>query len=385
VQELAHETSLPDARTYRRRRAGGDLYGRSIVGPIFYALGCVLTAAVGGYFRPVRLLGWLPARLFVLFFFLRRANRPPVDFADAASVHRWRLRHWGLIHAGCALWAAVFVYVGSAERASGLPLTIPIICTVTFGAALSQAFAMELRQTALTLTILYGPGLVFFASVPGLRSIAVTLGLYGLYLLSSLRRLSREYDTQIQTEYALMLSRTEVERLTRVDALTGLANRREYDHAFPQAWHQAVRLKGDMALLVCDIDHFKAVNDRHGHLAGDACLQHFAGILRANFRREVDLLARIGGEEFVVILPGTSMDAAAALAEQFRESLERAPCPWEGDQLPFTVSVGVGRADGETDATPDATFARVDAACYDAKTLGRNRVVLATARPGAEA
>ena len=370
--------AFPSRGAYGRKRAAGDLFGRSLVGPVFYALGCVVTASVGGYFQPLRLVAWLPALIFVTLFFLRRANRPPEDLADASRYKRWRNTHWGLIHFGCLLWAVVFTYVAWAERDYRPPLVIAVICAVMFGAALSQAFAMEKRQTTLTLALLYGPSFTLFACTPTLRALAVTLGLYSLYLLSSVWRLAREYETQIETEYALMLSRAEVEKLTRVDPLTGLANRREYEHVYPQTWQQGLRQNGELAVLVFDLDHFKGLNDRYGHLAGDACLQHFASLLKGHFRRDADLLARLGGEEFVVVMPGAAIGEAARMADEFRAALERSPCAWKGRELAFTVSVGVGGADWSGDTKPEATFARIDHACYEAKTAGRNRVVVAS-------
>jgi diguanylate cyclase (GGDEF)-like protein len=317
--------------------------------------------------------------LFVLLLFLRRWNRPPDDPSNAASYVAWRRRHWALIHGGCLLWSVVFVDIGTIEQGYPSALTIAVICAVTFGAALSQAFAMERAQATLALAFLYGPALVAFTRNPTLRPVAVTLVAYAAYLLSSLRRLSGEYEAQIQTEYALLLSRSEVERLTRIDSLTGLPNRREYEYAFPRVWHYGARQKVELSVLVLDIDHFKTLNDRHGHLAGDACLQHFATLMKRHFRREADVLARIGGEEFVVLLPGSSVADAARVAERFRASLEGLPCEWEGEKLRFTVSIGVGGADWSRDVRPEATFARVDRACYQAKARGRNRIVCAEA------
>jgi len=360
-------------------RAANDLYGRSLAGPLFYAIAALVTAGVADYLSPLRLLGWLPATLYVAMFFLRRLNRPPTDFVDPAPYRRWQRRHWSLIHAGCLLWGGVSMYFGYLERDAWLPFTVSVIISVTLGAALSQAFSMEPRQTMLTLFILYAPSVVLFLFLPTLRPIALTLSVYVLYQLSSLRRVAHEYDLQIGTELALLLSRAEVERMTRVDALTGLANRREYENVYPKAWEQAARSKGDVALVVFDLDHFKALNDGHGHLAGDACLQHFARLLEESFRREIDLLARIGGEEFVAVLPGTTAENAERMAEVLRAKLEQRPCPFQEKTLPMTVSIGVGSADWATDASPEATFGRVDAACYRAKTTGRNRVSMSPA------
>ncbi len=358
-------------------RSAGDLYGRSRVGPLFYAIACIVSAWVAGYLHPLRLLGWLPAVCFVVMFLLRNANRPPTSFVDPAAYQRWRVRHWALIHGGCLLWAAVSTYFGSVERDAWLPFTVVVVISVALGAALAQAFSMEPRQTTLTLVFLYAPSIVLFVIVPMLRPIAVTLFVYILYQLSSLRRVAHEYDQQIETELALQLSRAEVERMTRVDALTGLANRREYENVYPKAWQQAARSRGEIALLVCDLVHFKKLNDGHGHLAGDACLQHFARLVEECFRREIDLLARIGGEEFVIVLPGSTVHEGERMAETLRARLEERPCEWQGKSLPMTVSIGVGSAAWAADPKPEATFARIDAACYEAKMNGRNRVVVA--------
>jgi diguanylate cyclase (GGDEF)-like protein len=378
VPTPADVTVHKDAAAYRRRRAAGDLYGRSLVGPLFYAVGCIVASWVSGFLYPLRVLGWLPPLLFVAMFFLRRSNRPPTDFAEAAPFERWRLRHWLLIHGGCILWAAVSTYFGYVDQDHAIPFTAVLIISVTLGAALSMAFSLEPRQTALTLFFLYAPSVALFDYEPKLRPIAVIVCVYVFYQLSSMRRLSHEYDVQIDTEYALLLSQAEIERMTRVDALTGLANRRDYEIVFPKAWQLAARTKGELALLVCDLDHFKLLNDGHGHLAGDACLQHFARLVEASFRRENDLLARIGGEEFVVVLPGSTRTDAERMAEALRGKLEQSPCEWQGKRLPMTISIGVGSADWSADATPQATFARVDSACYEAKMNGRNRVIVST-------
>lgn len=358
-------------------RAAGDLYGRSLAGPIFYAIASLITAAVADHLSPLHLLGWSPSAIYVVMFFLRRLNKPPTEHDDPAPYDRWRLRHWVLIHSGCVLWGFVSAYYAYVARGASLPITISVIMSITLGTALSQAFSLDARQTFITLVLLYGPSVTVFAYVPSLRSIALTLSIYLLYLFSSLRRGAKEYDAQIETELALLRSRAEIERMTRIDPLTDLANRREYESAYPKAWHQAARSRGDIALLVLDLDHFKALNDNHGHLAGDACLRHFARLLEESFRREVDLLARIGGEEFVAVLPGLSAPDAERMAEALRAKLEKQPCELGDKKLPMTVSVGVGSASWPADASPEATFARIDAACYEAKAAGRNRVVQA--------
>ena len=133
------------------------------------------------------------------------------------------------------------------------------------------------------------------------------------------------------------------------------------------------------ALLMVDIDHFKRVNDHYGHLAGDHVLRHIVGVLRQRLRAS-DVLGRYGGEEFMVLLPDTDLHGAAQLAEQLRQAVQAAPCEWQGQRIPFTVSIGVA-ASADTPADPsrtsEALLQAADQALYRAKDDGRNRVALA--------
>ena len=166
------------------------------------------------------------------------------------------------------------------------------------------------------------------------------------------------------------------------DPLTGLSNRRQAEAQLRQVADRA-RSKGhDFAVLVLDIDHFKSVNDRHGHAAGDAVLRELSDRLRETFR-ESDLIARIGGEEFLVAIPECDKDFAVAAAERLRGRVNRSPftLPAEAGTLKITVSVGVATstAGGRKDGDIDALVARADAALYRAKHAGRDAVSLSAA------
>jgi diguanylate cyclase (GGDEF)-like protein len=171
-----------------------------------------------------------------------------------------------------------------------------------------------------------------------------------------------------------------VARQALVDTLTGLANRRHGEDALAAELLRAERFGGSVAFVLGDLDSFKSINDRFGHPVGDAVLVEFAGTLRESVR-EIDLPARWGGEEFGVILPGTDLEGAAHLAERMRTSFERrtilAP---DGSAIHVTVSLGVA-AFPET-AGGNEIVAAADAALYEAKRTGKNRVV--TARPRAQ-
>jgi two-component system cell cycle response regulator len=162
--------------------------------------------------------------------------------------------------------------------------------------------------------------------------------------------------------------------LAVTDSLTGLHNRRYFDMHLQRLFEAATQSGKPMALVVCDIDHFKHVNDRHGHMAGDEVLREFSARVRRNIR-SADLACRYGGEEFVVIMPETDPALATTVAERIREEVESHPfIVQEGkEQLPITVSIGVACRDG-TDDTPEKLFKRADFALYSAKRAGRNRV-----------
>lgn len=166
-------------------------------------------------------------------------------------------------------------------------------------------------------------------------------------------------------------------RLAATDPLTGLRNRRYVDVHLARMIESARRNRAPLALLAFDLDRFKAINDTHGHAAGDAILVEFARRLMEN-TRSVDLVARIGGEEFIAVLPDAGVAHAGAAAERVRAAIE-APGFVAGDKtLPVTVSVGVASLrEGVDDARQ--LLARADAALYFAKANGRNRVSLEAA------
>ena len=166
-----------------------------------------------------------------------------------------------------------------------------------------------------------------------------------------------------------------VQRQALVDGLTGLANRRRLDQELAQGLARAERLGGSVALILADLDDFKAVNDQHGHPTGDAVLQEFADVLRESIR-EMDVAGRWGGEEFAVVLPGTDAEGAARVAERLRRAFEgRVILTADGVPVPTTVSIGVASypAAGSRDALVDAA----DEALYRAKHSGKNRVARA--------
>ena len=163
-----------------------------------------------------------------------------------------------------------------------------------------------------------------------------------------------------------------MDRLSRHDALTGLLNRRAIDQVIQLEEQRVRRLNGEMSVLMVDIDHFKRINDQWGHAAGDQALQHLAAVMAANLR-QIDHLARWGGEEFLVLLPATGADEALVLAERLRECIRQAPLLHNNQRLELTASIGVAPWLGATDSR-EVLIGRADAALYAAKRAGRNCV-----------
>jgi diguanylate cyclase (GGDEF)-like protein len=160
-------------------------------------------------------------------------------------------------------------------------------------------------------------------------------------------------------------------RLATVDGLTGMLNRRAFFERADGARQLALRLRKPIALLMLDIDHFKQLNDSYGHACGDEALKVFADTARGVLR-EHDLMGRLGGEEFALALPGTSLEGAIEAAERLRTAVTAAPVFGCAAGYRMTVSIGVVMIDGGEELT--AALARADHALYAAKSGGRNRV-----------
>ncbi len=169
----------------------------------------------------------------------------------------------------------------------------------------------------------------------------------------------------------------EIHRLSMTDALTGAYNRRSIDERLPSEVERAHRYGRELSVLFVDLDHFKQINDSHGHPAGDVVLRHMAASVREQLRGGVDWIARYGGEEFLVVLPETPLESAVATAERLRERVAAEVIEVEGGlRLGITSSFGVTSCREGDDSA--ALLARADALLYEAKLGGRNRVAFST-------
>ncbi|MDY6922105.1 MAG: diguanylate cyclase [Pseudomonadota bacterium] len=172
----------------------------------------------------------------------------------------------------------------------------------------------------------------------------------------------------------LKTSNQKLEHATLTDALTGVGNRRYLDSRFPELIRQCQQTRSALGVLVIDADHFKRINDQYGHVMGDECLKKIALILQRFARRDLDVLVRYGGEEFILLTPATDEAAAMKVAEAIRQHIQYAAFWYRDQPIPVTVSVGVHVSVPGAQVDPEGLLVKADEAMYRAKKNGRNRV-----------
>jgi two-component system, cell cycle response regulator len=192
--------------------------------------------------------------------------------------------------------------------------------------------------------------------------------------LNSMLRIKRLQEELEERERQLLEANERLRYMSQTDALTGLDNRRHLEERIDEMFEHAKRLSEPFSLVMCDLDRFKSVNDEFGHQAGDAVLKQFARILRHEVR-EIDRAGRYGGEEFMLLLPGTVLDAAVTFAERVRKNVETHTFTFDGKSIRRTASFGVSAWPHPRVAHCDALVRAADDALYVAKETGRNRVV----------
>lgn len=350
---------------WRLRQTAMDTWQRSRVAGFLYLFGWVVVGWIADLPTRAPMLMALFGAAFVLIALLRWRTPPPdADSDDPAALLRWRGYYAIVLTLSPVVWA---IAQGWLLLDAALPvdaMMASLIATIGYATVIVNVYSPMRRTAALGAAVLFVPMLVVLWLDPGRHGVALAATLYATYLVGALLRSHAEYRRRLDLDWALREQRDRYAQLSRLDPLTGLANRRHFTE-------QLAALAGagtPFALLILDIDHFKRINDRFGHAVGDACLQLVAARMRAAFQGDATL-ARLGGEEFGVLLAGDEA-AAHAAAEAFRDRLAAAPLACDGVDVSMTISAGVGG--GHADA--DALYRAVDRALYEAKGRGRNRV-----------
>lgn len=208
-------------------------------------------------------------------------------------------------------------------------------------------------------------------------------------MIARIRAYSKTYVLQLQRDYAalemkrlqeqLTESNEILQRLSTMDGLTGIANRRNFDATLQTEWKMCLRQKTPLAAIMIDIDFFKKFNDGYGHQGGDDCLKEVANALAETISRPGDFVARYGGEEFVVILPRTDAKGASVIAEQLRKNVAKKRIKHEFSTVADHVSISLGVASVQPDksSSPESLITKADEALYKAKESGRNKFFIA--------
>lgn len=200
--------------------------------------------------------------------------------------------------------------------------------------------------------------------------------------IRALRRLETMRRKLLDISSQLAIANRELEKLSRQDGLTGIANRRYFDSCMLTEMQRAARAREPLSLVLADVDYFKLYNDCYGHQAGDQCLRQVAEVLRAAARRPADLPARYGGEEFAMVLPQTTLQGAVDVATSIQSLIARAAIPHSRSEVGTTVTLSLGIASmiPGHDSTPEQLITHADSALYQAKHQGRNRYVVSETR-----
>lgn len=197
--------------------------------------------------------------------------------------------------------------------------------------------------------------------------------------LQASQRMRQELEQRVQQRTQdLEVLNQRLRQLSDTDQLTQLRNRRALESQLAQEWARALRYGHSLALVLIDIDHFKAVNDRYGHPAGDSCLQQVAALIAAGVRWPGDTTSRYGGEEFCLLLPEICAEEALHIVDAIRERIGATPINTTAANFHVTISAGIFIATPQPALAAETFIREADAALYESKQNGRNRVTLRT-------
>jgi diguanylate cyclase (GGDEF)-like protein len=325
------------------------------------------------------ILGWSAAYLAMIWIRYRLGVRFRGAAPDSARSRRWLVWFRLAVGVSGALWGAYAVYL--AQR--GNPLQLAVV-TLTLGALLSgAAIAYSVLISAFlafAVPALLPLGLyLMWRAQPDEVFLGVLLLIWLLFMYRAARRFSDFAVRSLGYQFENVQLVEQLRALSESDGLTGVANRRSFDAALAAAWARAAAARQGVAVILCDVDHFKAYNDAYGHPAGDACLRQVAQVMAEAGAAHAGRCARVGGEEFAVLLDdGEPARAALALAEVMRRAVEALAIPHHGahGREVVTASFGVGHVVPDAATSPDDLLVATDRALYAAKHRGRNCVVL---------
>lgn len=310
-----------------------------------------------------------------------------LGFHDTGDFHSWVNYCYSIISIGLMIWLRQ-----SRDNYDNVSLSLIIVSFLTFTSALIFVQEDQFRiiwfyivvfiaytvksNKAGVITTLASIGMIvlcFLIFELGISKTTLQGSLIGLIISSFLASIHVRKIAEF--EAALLNKNRELEVLATIDGLTGVMNKRMFNEMMAKYLEAAHRNKKPLAFLYLDLDHFKQVNDQHGHQVGDIMLIKFTDVVGKCLRKS-DLLGRVGGEEFSAVLYETDLEAASIVAEKIRQQVEQSSYTYDGKQVTMSVSIGIAQLDSEFD-TVESIQLQADQALYKAKHNGRNRVELA--------
>ncbi len=308
------------------------------------------------------------------YYFFRQKRDIPVSLANDWLVYTILVGalHWGMMSCWILLhesYAQLDIYM--------------IVTAAVLGIAGTTALSISNRIRILFPVFMMMPSIIVLFLRAGtddliFGSMAV---LALIYVIVTSKTASQDYWQAIHSQALAQQRAIEMERLSVTDQLTQLKNRSYFDSRFREEWKRGDRQKRPLSLLMLDLDHFKLLNDRHGHVFGDLCLQRVAQTLESGLYRESDVLARYGGEEFVVLMPDTNAQQAGLVAERLRLAVAGIDSSQAGESVSLTCSIGGASAYPDFHDNREDLLKQADQALYLAKDLGRNQYQDGSARP----
>ncbi len=333
----------------------------NIAGGITLAVGLWATAPQD------QLITWLV--VMILFNFARwiAGRRFPKELITDVETRQWERRFLISVVFSGALWgsAGSLFYVQDPPE-QGLFLALLII-----GMSAAATASLSYHRIAYPAFILPAITPIALCLMSDEKVTAKAIGYVLPFYFTLLYLLSREV---YKTTHESILARIDSQYQAMLDHLTGVANRRAFEEAMHREWFRAMRNERALSLIIADIDNFKHCNDRHGHAVGDQVLKAVSEVLESRIQRGADLVARIGGEEFSIVLPETDLDDAIALAESIRVDVDMLSSSYPNAIPKVTISLGVASLLPDNSTNEESLFELADSALYRAKTKGKNRV-----------
>jgi len=249
------------------------------------------------------------------------------------------------------------------------------MCTIGLCAGGAVAFVPDLKLSISFSFFMLAPAIGTMLFYKTNMPLVVSLGIFFVYLCFITHSSNREYWDSLENEYLLEEKSKVLERLNQVDDLTKLYNKRHFDETFSFEWNRSVRDKTLISVIIFDIDHFKLINDQYGHLAGDKYLKAIGMLLKSVFKRQTDIPARYGGDEFIVLMTNTSLEDVISLSEKVRLKTEELDLEYEGQIIKASISAGSAICVPDQNDRPKSLILKADKALYQSKTNGRNKVI----------